>query len=77
MHGLTVNEAKEAVQEAVSDYLRQRKFGKIKVITGLGNHSKGGVGKLGPSMRAYLMQLGWRVESGDAGRGWFYALKPG
>jgi hypothetical protein len=35
-----------------------------RIVTGLGRHSEGGRGKIGPAVLKTLMSEGWKVEVG-------------
>lgn len=70
LHGLTYNEAKQKLVEVIGGW-NCRDRGRVKIITGAGNHSSNGVGRLAVSMPGVVRQMGWKVESG--GNGWFYA----
>lgn len=64
LHGLTVPEAKEFITDFINNWTRnERKKGKVRVITGLGNHSESG-SKLGPAMKSFFRKLGWQIEEG-------------
>lgn len=39
--------------------------GSLKIVTGVGRHSQGGKGRLGPAVGAMLMKEGWKVEFGE------------
>ena len=74
LHGLGVKDAVRITNEKVGAWwdglgeLRAkmgdgRAVGEgYKVVTGIGRHSDGGVGKLGPAVAKALMQDGWKVE---------------
>ncbi|MCJ1313169.1 hypothetical protein MMC25_006846 [Agyrium rufum] len=79
LHGLTVAEAKITTMAylntwwnspSVREYAREGKvmggeLNGFKIITGVGHHSEGGVGKLGPAVGGLLVREGWRVEVGE------------
>jgi hypothetical protein len=67
LHGLTVKEAKDLL----SVYILTSKQ-RLKIITGAGNHSKGG-GKLFVTIQAWFRDQAWRIDEG--GNGWFFARK--
>jgi len=37
----------------------------LRIVTGVGRHSEGGRGKLGPAVARMLVSEGWRVEVGE------------
>ena len=38
--------------------------GGYRIVTGVGRHSEGGRGKLGPAVGAMLVREGWKIEVG-------------
>ena len=74
LHGLGVKDAVRIVCEKVNSWWEsmgeaRAKMGSAravgegyKVVTGVGRHSDGGVGKLGPAVVKALLREGWRVE---------------
>lgn len=42
----------------------------MTVVTGVGRHSAGQTGVLGPAVANVLEENGWRVERGESGRGY-------
>lgn len=83
LHHLTVDEAKTVAVESADRWwtAEKAKFGAgrsvtvqpvngLTVITGVGRHSVGNKGVLGPAVAKALEERGWRVERGDAGRGY-------
>lgn len=83
LHHLTVDEAKTvAVETAERWWTAERtKFGagrsvtmqpvsSLTVITGVGRHSVGNRGVLGPAVARELEERGWKVERGEASRGY-------
>ncbi|KAI0820302.1 Smr-domain-containing protein [Trametes gibbosa] len=66
LHGTVVVEAVAIVR----DYLAEHgaTYAKpLRVITGRGNHSRNGVGVLGPALRNALTSEGWLVDTCDGG----------
>ena len=39
--------------------------GAFRIVTGVGRHSAGGRGRLGPAVGGMLVREGWRVEVGE------------
>lgn len=79
LHGVDVLNAVRIAQEKVEAWWRglgeRRVNGRIgagdraggyRIIVGLGRHSEGGKGKLGPAVSKALKQEGWRVEAEGA-----------
>ncbi|KAF2267327.1 hypothetical protein CC78DRAFT_512277 [Lojkania enalia] len=76
LHGVNVNSATRIAKERVRDWWdalgEQRIPGGggtgvgdgYRVITGLGRHSEGGKGKIGPAVVQMLLKEGWKVEVG-------------
>lgn len=73
LHGVNVQEgvriARERVQqwwglEGGSEWAREGKVmgPGLRIVTGVGKHSLGGKGKLGPAVGAMLLKEGWKVE---------------
>ncbi|KIO26627.1 hypothetical protein M407DRAFT_24071 [Tulasnella calospora MUT 4182] len=67
LHGTNTQEALEIAREAVQDWWSTygSEDGKVpskyfSIITGQGNHSRGGVGVLGPAVKNFLDGEGWR-----------------
>ncbi|KAG8987882.1 hypothetical protein FRB90_003076 [Tulasnella sp. 427] len=67
LHGTNTQEAltiaRQAVEDWWSEYGRQDGNGPTKyfsIITGRGNHSRGGVGVIGPAVKTFLETEGWR-----------------
>lgn len=73
LHGLTVLESYEYLQEKIDSWKREDGF--LKVITGAGNHSKG-EGKLLESSLIFIKNAGWKIDDEKSGRGWFYCRLP-
>ncbi|KAL1940805.1 hypothetical protein VTO73DRAFT_7846 [Trametes versicolor] len=66
LHGTTVVEAVSIVREYLAEH--GATYAKaLKVITGRGNHSRNGVGVLGPAVRNALITDGWVVDTCDGG----------
>ncbi|KAG9236065.1 hypothetical protein BJ875DRAFT_457347 [Amylocarpus encephaloides] len=69
LHGVSVKDALRIVRERVVGWwheLDQRKapglHGGYRIVTGVGKHSEGGRGKLGPAVGKMLIREGWEVE---------------
>ncbi|KAF9093098.1 hypothetical protein BGX27_001672 [Mortierella sp. AM989] len=72
LHGLTVVEAQTVVKEAVTQWFSRstmqasRSSSKpLKIICGVGSHSKNRVARLFPSVLSLLMKDGWNCEAGN------------
>jgi hypothetical protein len=75
LHGVNVNEAVSIARDRVGSWwekegrerARQGKVmgGGLRVITGVGRHSEGRRGKLGPAVGRMLHSEGWKVEVGE------------
>ena len=72
LHGLTVVESFEYLQEKIDSW--KREDGYLKVITGAGNHSKG-KGKLLESSLKFIKNAGWNIDDEKSGSGWFYCSR--
>ena len=83
LHHLTVDEAKTVAVESAERWWKaeKAKWGqgrsvamqpttKLTVITGVGRHSVGNRGVLGPAVVKELEERGWKVDRGEAGRGY-------
>jgi DNA-nicking Smr family endonuclease len=84
LHSLTVAEAKTVALETASAWYaaeRAREPGRgptatfnpsrpLTVVTGVGRHSPGQVGVLGPSVANALEAAGWKVDRGHGGQGY-------
>ncbi|KAF9647425.1 hypothetical protein BDM02DRAFT_3117142 [Thelephora ganbajun] len=66
MHGATLVEAHQIVQEMIYDN-PPTNAKPLKIITGRGKHSANGVGVLRPAIKNRLTELGWDVSSFDGG----------
>ncbi|KAJ5093430.1 hypothetical protein N7456_009291 [Penicillium angulare] len=76
LHGLTVEHGVRITRERVNawwDGLGDTKYvrgggkhvhGGFKIVTGVGNHSQNGIGRLGPAVSKMLSLEGWGVEVG-------------
>ncbi|KAL8833108.1 MAG: hypothetical protein Q9170_004490 [Blastenia crenularia] len=73
LHGVNVKDAVRIAQDRVEDWWEAEgrewaRAGKImggkglRIVTGVGRHSEGGRGKLGPAVGAMLVREGWKVE---------------
>ncbi|KAL9610992.1 MAG: hypothetical protein Q9167_004337 [Letrouitia subvulpina] len=76
LHGVNVQDAVRIVRDKVwawweaegKEWAREGKVlggNGLKVVTGIGRHSHGGRGKIGPAVGAMLVKEGWKVEIGD------------
>ncbi|KAG0129319.1 hypothetical protein HOY82DRAFT_412747 [Tuber indicum] len=61
LHGLYVEEAEEILEKRI-DAARGRREGYLNVIVGRGNHSAGGVRKIGPAVMELCRKRGLKVE---------------
>ncbi|KAL8766432.1 MAG: hypothetical protein Q9209_006808 [Squamulea sp. 1 TL-2023] len=72
LHGVTVKDAVRISQERVESWWEAEgqewaRSGKamggrsLRIVTGVGRHSEGGKGKLGPAVGAMLVKEGWKV----------------
>lgn len=55
-------------QDGAAEWAREGKVqgsGRYRIIVGLGRHSEGGKGRLGPAVGGMLVREGWRVEVGQ------------
>jgi hypothetical protein len=69
LHGLSVKDAVRIARERVRVWWHNLDENRIKssmytIISGKGQHSDGGVAKLGPAVCKMLMREGWKVEIG-------------
>lgn len=73
LHGVSVKDgvriAKDRVErwwgaEGAGEWVRQGKVvgSGLRIVTGVGRHSEGGRGRLGPAVGAMLVKGGWKVE---------------
>ncbi|KAL8701468.1 MAG: hypothetical protein Q9201_004889 [Fulgogasparrea decipioides] len=76
LHGVHVQDAVRITQDRVAiwwetegqEWARAGKVmggGGLRIVTGVGRHSEGGRGKLGPAVGAMLIEEGWKVEVGQ------------
>lgn len=75
LHGVRVHDAVRIAKEEVEswwenegrEWAREGKVMKegLKIVTGIGRHSQGGKGKLGPAVGAMLVKERWKVEFGE------------
>ncbi|KAG0024641.1 hypothetical protein BGZ81_007632 [Podila clonocystis] len=70
LHGLTIAEAQTVVKEAVTQWfsratMRANRIAAkpLKIICGVGSHSKDRIARLYPTILNLLMKDGWRVEA--------------
>ena len=73
LHGVNVKDAVRIAQNRIEKWweaegLEWARAGKVmggkgfRIVTGVGRHSEGGRGKLGPAVGAMLVREGWKVE---------------
>ncbi|KAI8822193.1 uncharacterized protein EV422DRAFT_614646, partial [Fimicolochytrium jonesii] len=62
LHGLHPSEAVEMLESKIANLKRQNFSGRLIVVTGTGNHSRGQKAKLLPAIREYLQQKGLRAQ---------------
>ncbi|OWP04438.1 smr domain-containing protein [Marssonina coronariae] len=84
LHGVSVKDAVRISREEVTRWWReteeQRASGRgsaipvYKIVTGAGNHSSGGHGKLGPAVGRMLISEGWKIEVGSRGNSGFLVV---
>ncbi|KAJ8062827.1 hypothetical protein OCU04_008084 [Sclerotinia nivalis] len=55
----------EEQRRASGGYIRAGSGEGFKIVTGVGNHSEGGKGKLGPAVARMLIKEGWKVQVGS------------
>lgn len=76
LHGVSVKDAVRIARERVDrwwqgsggEWVRGGRVGQgrgLRIVTGVGRHSEGGRGKLGPAVARMLVSEGWRVEVGE------------
>ncbi|MCJ1397472.1 hypothetical protein MMC11_000665 [Xylographa trunciseda] len=76
LHGVSVKDAVRIADERVrrwwtggaAEWAREGKVqgeGGFRVVVGVGRHSEGGKGRLGPAVGGALVRGGWRVEVGE------------
>ncbi|TEY71586.1 hypothetical protein BOTCAL_0090g00130 [Botryotinia calthae] len=78
LHGVGVRDAVRIAREKVTmwwvseeqrrvsgGYTRAGPQQGFKIVTGVGNHSEGGKGKLGPAVARMLIKEGWKVQVGS------------
>ena len=75
LHGVNVSDATRIAKMEVEqwweregrEWSREGKVmvGGLRIITGIGRHSDGGRGKLGPAVRAMLKGEDWKIEEGE------------
>jgi DNA-nicking Smr family endonuclease len=71
LHGYTTQEAKEAVEEFMSD-ARARQMTRVRIIVGKGTRSPGGVPVLPNAVKTHLNHLGYtytyaKIQNGGEG----------
>ncbi|KAJ5053907.1 uncharacterized protein L3040_000197 [Drepanopeziza brunnea f. sp. 'multigermtubi'] len=82
LHGMNVKDALRISREAVTRWWHEsseerKAHGKggavpvYKIVTGAGNHSSGGHGKLGPAVGKMLLREGWNIQVGSRGNNGF------
>jgi len=74
LHGVNVKDAVRISRERVATWWHELGESRINgggvgrgytIVTGLGRHSEGGRGKLGPAVGKMLLKEGWKVEAGS------------
>jgi hypothetical protein len=76
LHGVSVKDATRIATERVNTWWHDLGEGRLpgpkstigpgyRIVTGLGRHSNGGVGKLGPAVARALVRGGWKVVVGS------------
>ncbi|KAL8968331.1 MAG: hypothetical protein Q9183_002510 [Haloplaca sp. 2 TL-2023] len=76
LHGVNVKDAIRIAEQRVSTWweVEGREWARegkvmggtgLRIVTGVGRHSEGGRGKLGPAVGAMLVREGWKVEIGQ------------
>ena len=75
LHGVSVSDATRITKAEVEqwwqregqEWSREGKVmvGGLRIITGVGRHSDGGRGKLGPAVKAMLQREEWKIEEGE------------
>ncbi|KAF9979307.1 hypothetical protein BGZ73_000001 [Actinomortierella ambigua] len=70
LHGLTISEAQTVVREAVTEWFARSTMQAnriaarpLRIVTGVGSHSKDRIARLYPSILSMLQKDGWRVET--------------
>jgi len=67
---LTVHEAEILSLEVARDWFVYGEVRPLRIVTGVGRHSAGGKGVLGPAVGNALEREGWKVDRGESGRGY-------
>ena len=71
LHGVSVKDALRISREKVTNWWHESREDRIggggagtgyKIVTGMGLHSEGGRGKLGPAVGKMLIREGWKIE---------------
>ncbi|KAI9759260.1 MAG: hypothetical protein M4579_002469 [Chaenotheca gracillima] len=75
LHGVSVKDAVRIASDKVSTWwaeLGDARYGarassgpRYRIVTGVGRHSEGGKGRLGPAVGRMLLKQGWKVEIGE------------
>ena len=76
LHGVSVKDGVRIARDRVEawwegggrEWARAGKVqggGGYRVVTGVGRHSEGGKGRLGPAVGGMLVREGWKVEVGE------------
>ncbi|KAG0309833.1 hypothetical protein BGZ98_005373 [Dissophora globulifera] len=70
LHGLTISEAQTVVKEAVTEWFSRATMQAsriaakpLKIVCGVGSHSKDRIARLYPTVLSLLMKDGWRCEA--------------
>lgn len=75
LHGMSVKDAMRISRERVTSWWHSQNNQRgssttgYKIITGMGHHSDGGKGKIGPAVGNMLIREGWKVEIGNPNPG--------
>ncbi|KAI8907483.1 hypothetical protein DFJ77DRAFT_434622 [Powellomyces hirtus] len=77
LHGLHPDEAVEMVEASIARLKREMFTGRVVIVTGTGNHSRGQKAKVLPAIREYLYRVGLRAQEASMtdGRGGIFTLQ--
>ncbi|KAI9835937.1 MAG: hypothetical protein M1819_001835 [Sarea resinae] len=75
LHGVSVKDAVRIAREKVTSWWVGLGDGRIggragigtgyRIVTGVGRHSEGGKGRIGPAVASMLVKEGWKIEVGE------------
>jgi len=73
LHGVSVKDAVRIARERVTAWWVALGDAKVagasktefRIVTGMGRHSEGGRGRLGPAVGKMLVREGWKIEIGE------------